>query len=118
MPDPGHRMLHQHRPVEAQLSGLREVDPGDTEDRDQHREASDDGIDQEFEGGVDTAALAPDADKEVERNQHRLPEDVEKDQVERQENPRGRGLQDQQQEDEFFQSRGGRVGDDDRDQEE
>ena len=118
MPDPGHGMLHQHRPIETQLARLREVDPRNAEDGDQHREAADDGVDQEFEGGVDAAALAPDADQEVERNQHRLPEDVEEDEVERQQNPRGRGLQNQEQEDELLQPRGRRVGDDDRDQKE
>src|SRR5207302_694420 len=97
---------------------LREVDPGDGEDRDQHREAADDRVDQEFEGGVDAAALAPDPDQEVERNQHRLPEDIEEDEVERQENARGGGFQDQKQEDEFLEAGGRRVGHDDRDQEE
>src|SRR5207253_8908520 len=118
MPDPGHGMLHQHRPVETQLARLREVDPRDAEDGDQHREAADDRVDQEFEGGVDAAALAPDPDQEVERNQHRLPEDIEEDEVERQENARGGGFQDQKQEDEFLQSGGRRVGHDDRDQKE
>src|SRR2546425_11723493 len=109
-------MLHQHGPVETQLSRLREVDPGNAEDGDQHREAADDGVDQEFEGGVDAAAFAPDADQEVERNQHSLPEDVEEDEVERQEDAGGRGLQDQEQEDELLQAGGRRVGDDEGEQ--
>src|SRR5713101_8018714 len=118
MPDARRRMLHQNRPVERQLARLREVDPRDREDGDQHREAAEDGVDQEFEGGVDPTALAPDPDQEVERNQHRLPEDIEEDEVERQKDAGGGGLQEEQQQDELFESTGGRVGDDDRDQEE
>src|SRR3984893_7156516 len=118
MPDPRRRMLHQDRPVERQLAGLREVDPRDRKDGDQHREAAEDGVDQEFEGGVDPPALAPDPDEEIERNQHRLPEDIEEDEVQRQENAGGGGLQEEQQQDELFESTGGRVGGDDRDQEE
>src|SRR5207302_10255048 len=118
MPDPGHGMLHHQRPIETQPARLREVDPRNAEDGDQHREAADDGVDQEFEGGVDAAALAPDADQEVERNQHRLPEDIEEDEVERQENAGGGGFQDQKQEDEFLEAGGRRVGQVDRDQEE
>src|SRR6202521_5968547 len=118
MPDAGRRMLHQYRPVERQLAGLREVDARDREDGDQHREAADDGVDQEFERGVDPTALAPDPDQEVQRNQHRLPEDIEEDEVQRQEDAGGGGLQEEQQQDELFEPTGGRVGDDDRDQEE
>src|SRR5260370_36480548 len=118
MPDPSRRMLHQDRPAERQLTRLREVDPSDREDGHQHREAAEDGVDQEFERGVDPTALAPDSDQEVERNQHRLPEDIEEDEVERQEDAGGGGLQEEQQQDELFESTGGWVGDDDRDQEE
>src|ERR1700730_13173769 len=118
MPDPRRRMLHQDRPVERQLARLREVDPRDRQDRDQHREAADDGVDQEFECGVDPTALAPYPDQEVERNQHRLPEDIEEDEVQRQEDAGGGGLQDEEQQDELLEAAGGRVGDDDRDHEE
>src|SRR6202521_3590759 len=118
MPDAGRGMLHQDCPVERQLAGLREVDPRDREDGDQHREAAEDGVDQEFERGVDPTALAPDPDEEIERNQHGLPEDIEEDEVQRQEDAGGGGLQEEQQQDELFESTGGRVGDDDRDQEE
>src|SRR5712691_5908762 len=118
MPDPRRGMLHQDRPVETQLPRLREVDAGDGQDGDQHREAADDGVDQEFERGVDPAALAPDPDQEVERNQHRFPEDIEEDEVERQQNAGGRGLQDEEQEDELLEAGRERGGDDDRDQKE
>src|ERR1700686_3098777 len=118
MPHPRRRMLHQDRPVERQLAGLREVDPGDREDGDQHREAAEDRVDQEFERGVDPTSLAPHPDQEVERNQHRLPEDIEEDEVQRQEDAGGGGLQEEQQQDELFESTGGRVGEDDGDQEE
>src|ERR1700736_4383045 len=104
MPDPRRRMLHQDRPVERQLARLREVDPRDREDGDQHREAANDGVDEEFERGVDPAALAPDPDQEVERNQHRLPEDIEEDEVKRQEYAGGRGFQDQEQKDELLEA--------------
>src|SRR2546427_36186 len=109
-------MLNEHRPVEAQLAGLREGDRGDGQDGDQHGKAAEDGIDQELEGGVDALALAPDPDQEVEGNQHRLPEHIEEDEIERQEDAGGGRLEDQQQQDELLQPRRGRARDQDGDQ--
>ena len=77
-------MLDEYRPVEARLAGLREGDGDNRQDRDQHGEAPDDRVDQELEGGVNPRALAPDPDQEVEGNEHRLPEDIEEDEIERQ----------------------------------
>ena len=88
-------MLHQHRPVEAELAGLAEADPRDGKDRNQHREAADHGVDQELERGVDPAAFAPHPDQEIQRDQHRLPEHIEKDEVEGKENSGGRRLEKQ-----------------------
>src|SRR5207253_4910568 len=109
-------MLNEHRPVEAQLAGLREGDRGDGQDGDEHGKAAEDGVDQELEGGVDALALTPDPDQEVEGNQHRLPEDIEEDEVERQQDAGSGGLEDQQQQDELLQPRGGRAGYQDGDQ--
>src|SRR5207253_8376599 len=110
-------MLDEHRPVETQLAGLREVDGGDGQDRDQHGEATDDGVDQELQGCVNARALAPYSDQEVQGNQHCFPEDIEEDEIERQQDTGGGRLEDQQQQDELLQSRGGRAGHQDRDQE-
>src|SRR5207249_11741978 len=109
-------MLDEHRPVETQLAGLREVDGGDRQDRDQHGEATDDGVDQELEGGVDPWALAPDSDQEVQGNQHCFPEDIEEDEIERQQDAGGGSLEDQQQQDELLQSKRSRAVHQDRDQ--
>src|SRR6202022_1279970 len=118
MPDTGRGMLDQHRPVEAELPGLGEVDRRDRQNRDQHREAADHRIDQEFKGRVDPPPLPPDADQEIKRNQHRPPEDIEKDEIQRQQDAGGRGLEDQQQQDELLEPRHERIDDDDRQQEE
>src|SRR5438093_11113754 len=109
-------MLNEHRPVEAQLAGLREGDRGDGQDGDEHGKAAEDGVDQELEGGVDALALAPDPDQEVEGNEHRLPEHIEEDEIEGQEDAGSGGLEDQQQQDELLQSRRGRARDKDGDQ--
>src|SRR3989441_9570164 len=109
-------MLNENRPVEAQLAGLREGDRGDGQDSDQHGKAAEDGVDQELEGRIDALALTPDPDQEVEGNQHRLPEDIEEDEIERQQDAGGGGLEDQQQQDELLQPRGGRAGYQDSDQ--
>src|SRR4029077_5157617 len=53
-----------------------------------------------------------------ERNQHRLPEDIEEDEVERQQDAGGRGLQDQHQKDELLEPWRERIDDDDCNQEE
>src|SRR5712691_2732286 len=111
-------MLDEHGPVEAELPRLREVDRGDGKNGDQHGEAAHDGIDQEFERRIDPPTFAPGTDEEVERNQHRLPEDIEENQVERQQDAGGGGLQDEEQQDELLKARRARVGDGDRDQEE
>src|SRR5881396_2492296 len=109
-------MLDEHGPVEAQLAGLREGDRGNGQDRDQHGKATEDGVDQELEGSVNALALAPDPDQEVEGNQHRLPEHIEEDEIEGQEDAGGGRLQDQQQQDELLQSRRGRARDQDGEQ--
>ena len=63
--------------IEGQHARFLEVECGQGEDGHQHQRAAGHGIEEELEGGIDTALTAPAADEEVGRHQHRLPKDVE-----------------------------------------
>ena len=65
------------------------------EDADEHEQPAEQGIDEELTAAK-TARRPPQTDQEVGRDQHRLPEDVEQEQVEAGEGPEQGGLQDQQ----------------------
>ena len=57
------------------------------DDSDQHDEATEQGVEQELDRGVLPAGATVGADQEVDRNQHRLEEDVEQEDVGRREDP-------------------------------
>ena len=54
-------------------------------------------VEEELDGGVLAARAAPDADQEVHRQEHHFPEDVEQEEVERDEDAHHAGLQQQEQ---------------------
>ena len=66
------------------------------DDTDQEQEAARQRVEEELERRIDPAVAAPDADDHVHRDQHRLPEDVEQEQVERAEHPQHQRLHGQQ----------------------
>ena len=55
------------------------------QDRQQHQDRAGHGVQEELDGGVDAPRSAPDADQEVHRDEREFPEDVEQEQVLRQE---------------------------------
>ena len=63
----------------------------------EHGEAAREGVDEELQGRVRAVGATPDADEEVHRDEHYLPEQVEQDQVERDEHADEPGLEQQQQ---------------------
>ena len=71
------------------------------QDADQHEQAAEHGEQDELHGGVDPAAAAPDADEEVHGDEHGLPEHVEEEQVEGDEDPDHAGLEQEHEEREF-----------------
>ena len=73
----------------------------DVEDRDDHQQRADHRVDDELDRRVEPPLAAPDADDEVHRDQHHLPEDVEEEQVERDERAEHAGLEDEHRDDEL-----------------
>ena len=69
--------------------------PVQVEDRHQHQQRSDQRVDDELDRRVQAALAAPDPDDEVHRDQHQLPEDVEDEQVQREEGADHAGLEHQ-----------------------
>ena len=71
-----------------ELRDRERVEPGrlvEDEERDQHQHAARERVEEELHGGVDAPLVAPDPDEEVHRDEHRLPEHVEEEEVERDE---------------------------------
>jgi hypothetical protein len=71
--------------VEGRGTAVPHVHRHQVEDREQHQQARGQRVDEELERRVDPARPAPDADDEVHRHEHELPEDVEEEEVERDE---------------------------------
>ena len=67
------------------------------DDRDQHQQRAGDRVGDELERRPQPSRPAPDADEDVERDQHGLPEDVEEDEVLGGEDADGRALEEEQQ---------------------
>ena len=78
----------ERRHSRRRLERIHEVDHGG-----EHQDAAERGVEHELERGVDAALAAPDADDEEERDQHRLPEQVEQEQVLRDERADHRELE-------------------------
>ena len=83
---------------EIEAAGVR-VQP---DDRRQHEHRRDHGVQEELHGGVNLAAVTVHADEQRHRDQRRFPEEVEEEQIERDEDADHRGLQDQHQDEEFL----------------
>ena len=81
--------------VEAVGAGRRVVQIRQRQNRQQHQHAAGHRVENELHRRVDAALVAPDADQEVHRDQHRVPEDVEQEQVERDEHADHRALEQQ-----------------------
>ena len=75
------------------------------QDGDQHEERAGHRVEDELDRRVDAAGPAPDPDDEVHRDQHRLPEDVEEEEVERDEDAQHARLEQQHGDHELLQPR-------------
>ena len=69
----------------------------EAQQRDQDEHAAEQRVQEELDGRVLAARPAPDADEEVHRQQHHFPEDVEQEEVQRQERADHAGFQQQEQ---------------------
>ena len=96
-------MERVHREAAAidqlQNGGIVEgLSPGiDVDDRHQHQGRAGHSVEEEFDGGVNSAPVAPDADQEVHRNQAHFPEHEEQKKIHRQEHAYQPELEQQQQ---------------------
>ena len=90
--------LVQVQQIEGHHPLLAVVQIGYIQDRHQHQQAADHGVQQKFEGRINAARPAPDADQEIHRDQHDLPEHVEQEQVNGHEGAQHAGLQEQEKE--------------------
>ena len=66
------------------------------QDAQQHHDAADQRVEEKLDGGIQPVRAAPDADEEIHRHQHDLPEEEEEQEVERHERAEHPGLQDEQ----------------------
>ncbi len=92
---------------------------GQADHRSQHQRRSEGGVEEELDRGVDPALASPDPDDEVHRDQHRLEEDEEQEEVEGEESPDHPRFEEQGEDHELlgsFRDRGGSA-ECDRDQE-
>src|ERR1051326_3201257 len=88
--------LHEIRDFEGVEAELLEVLEIQRQDAEQHQDASRQRVEEEFDGGVEFSRAAPHADDEVHRHQHELPENVEEEEIERNENADHARLQEQE----------------------
>jgi len=82
--------------VEGEDAGLRPVVEHHEDDGDQHQEAAEHRVEEELDRRVDAPLVPPDPDQEVHRDQHRLPEHVEEEEVEGDEHPQHPRLQEEE----------------------
>ena len=90
-----HLHLVQLQQIEAVRAGRRVVHVREAENREQHQHAAGHRVEDELDRGVDAPLVAPDADEEIHRHEHRVPEDVEEEEVERDEDAHHRALEQQ-----------------------
>ena len=95
------RQVRQRDVVEAEAAGGGVVLHVEVEDRHQHQQRADQRVDHELDRRVEPPLAAPDPDDEVHRDQHQLPEDVEDEQVQRDEGADHAGLEHQHGDDEL-----------------
>ena len=72
------------------------------ENRKEHQQTADHREDEELQGGIDPFLATPDANDEIHRDQHRLVEEVEENQIESEEGTDHAGLEQQDGDMEFF----------------
>ena len=63
------------------------------QDAEQQENRAHQGVEEELDGGVELAAVSPNADDEIHRHQHDFPENVEEEEVERHEDAQHAGLE-------------------------
>src|SRR6185436_3637666 len=85
--------LEQVEAVLASVAGR--VQRGHAENRQQHQHAGGHGVEDELDRRVDAPLVAPDADQEIHRHQHGVPEHVEQKEVERHEDAHHRAFEQQ-----------------------
>ncbi len=81
------RVLQQVGVGERNRSGALGHLPYHDQDRHEHEERAEEGVDEELDGRVEPVLPAPDPDDEVHRDQHHFPEHVENEEIEREEYP-------------------------------
>ena len=92
----GHVQRGQMQQVERRAADLRVVQRRQVQDGDQHQQAAGQRVEQEFQRRVDTPLAAPHADQKIHRDQHDFPEDVEQEQINRDEGADHPGLQNEE----------------------
>jgi hypothetical protein len=106
------------RRVRREGAELREVEGADPrtgvrglvgeagrQDRHEHEQRADEGVQDELDRRVDAVAAAPDPDDQVHRDEHDLPEDVEQEQVQREEHADQADLEDEERDHVFLDPR-------------
>ncbi len=105
------RRRQRDRAIGKQRLNLRDVkrwiagdggDPVEPQNRHEHQDRAEHRIQHELQRGINAAAVSPDADQEIHRDQHHFPEQKEQEQIERNENADHSGLKDQKANKEAF----------------
>jgi len=68
----------------AEESSVVEVE---CQDREQHDDGAGEGVQEEFDGGVEAALASPDADEEIHGNEHDFPENIEEKEIKGEKTP-------------------------------
>ena len=89
------------RDVEGRVSGGR-CDSIQPQNRHQHQNRAEHRVQNEFQRGVNSPFVAPDADQEIHRDQHHFPEQEKQEQIERDEDADDAGFKHQQRDKEAF----------------
>ena len=92
------RHLVEQRQIEAGAVEMHVRLVHQVQNRDQHEKRSNHREQHELDGGVNLAAMSPNADQEVHRNQHHFPEHVEQEQIDRKQRAEQPGLEHQHEE--------------------
>ncbi len=83
--DGGHRRVQQVAVIERVNAGGAAVNEVQAEDADEHQQPAGLREEEELDGRVNAALVPPQGDQEVQRHEHHFPEEVEEEQVHRQE---------------------------------
>jgi hypothetical protein len=66
------------------------------QDGQEHDDRTGERVEEELDGGIEAALAAPDADEEIHRNEHYFPKDVEEHEIERHEDTKHAGLEEEE----------------------